>query len=74
MSALVAWKHRLRMTQESKWSELNEVCANGDTDLLEEMLISGKHEHIDYKDPDWGDRSPLHWCCIVGKVSFCQAT
>ena len=65
----IKWKIRIAMTQEAKWSELHEVCANGDTDLLEEMLISGKYEqHVDYKDPDWGERAPLHWCCIRGTV------
>ena len=64
---IVDWRIRFRMTQESKWSELHEVCANGDVDLLEEMLKSGKYDHINYKDPDWEDRSPLHWCCIKGK-------
>ncbi|XP_004225640.2 ankyrin repeat domain-containing protein 66-like [Ciona intestinalis] len=58
------------MTQELRLSELHEVCAVGDSDLLEEMLKSGKYEHVDYKDPDWGERAPLHWCCMKGKADM----
>ena len=60
--------HIATMTQETKLSELHEVCAVGDADSLEEMLINGKFERLDYKDPDWGGRAPLHWCCIKGKL------
>ncbi|XP_076807275.1 ankyrin repeat domain-containing protein 66-like [Clavelina lepadiformis] len=61
------------MTQETKLSELHEVCAVGDADSLEEMLINGKFERLDYKDPDWGGRAPLHWCCIKGKSDMLQS-
>ena len=61
------WTRYYRMAQEAKWSDLHEVCATGDSDLLEEMLLSGKYEFVDFKDPDWGDRAPLHWCCMKGK-------
>lgn len=50
-----------------KFSELHEICATGDSDKLEEMLKSGKFEFVNYKDPDWDGRTPLHWCSIAGK-------
>nr|CAB3221811.1 ankyrin repeat domain-containing protein 66-like [Phallusia mammillata] len=55
------------MTQETRLSELLEVCAAGDSDLLEEKLATGRLDVINYKDPDWNERAPLHWCCIKGK-------
>lgn len=70
MSLRIDWAIRRRMGQEAKWSELHEVCAVGDSDLLEEMLSSGKYEFINFKDSDWEDRTPLHWCCIKGR--FCE--
>lgn len=55
------------MSQDLKHSELHEICAGGDEDLLQEILSFGRHDFIDYKDPDWGERAPIHWCCIKGR-------
>lgn len=58
----------------NKLSELHAVCAAGDSDLLLEMISSGKYDSfIDYKDPDWDDRTPLHWCCIRGRGDMVRA-
>jgi len=55
-------------SQECRLSELHAVCASGDADSLQEMMSSGKYEHLlDYKDPDWDERAPLHWCCMKGR-------
>nr|XP_039271498.1 ankyrin repeat domain-containing protein 66-like isoform X2 [Styela clava]XP_039271499.1 ankyrin repeat domain-containing protein 66-like isoform X2 [Styela clava] len=56
-----------RESRGMKFSELHEICAGGDVDKLDEILKSGRYEFLNYKDPDWGDRTPLHWCSLKGK-------
>jgi len=55
------------MTSHELW-ELHAICASGDTDTLQERISSGKLDHLlDYKDVEWRERTPLHWCCIRGR-------
>lgn len=56
-------------SNEVKLTELHEVCAAANHEALSDMMIAGKHDNnIDYKDPDWDERAPLHWCAIRGKI------
>jgi len=55
-------------SNEVKLTELHEVCAAANHEALNDMMIAGKHDNnIDYKDPDWDERAPLHWCAIRGR-------
>lgn len=45
--------------------EVHEACTMGDFDSLEEYLRSGKYD-VNMKDPEWQNRSPLHWACAKG--------
>ena len=49
--------------------ELHEACTLGDYDALEEYMKSGKYEnYINMKDPEWQNRTPIHWACSKGKT------
>ncbi|KAK2154990.1 hypothetical protein LSH36_251g00009 [Paralvinella palmiformis] len=49
--------------------ELHEACTLGDYDALEEYMKSGKYEnYINMKDPEWQNRTPIHWACSKGYV------
>lgn len=50
-------------------SELHEAAAAGDTDLVEEILHRGTCDPS-MKDPDWSDRTPLHWAAAKGKADM----
>ena len=45
--------------------EMHEACTVGDLDSLEEYLRSGKYD-VNMKDPEWQNRTPLHWACAKG--------
>ena len=45
--------------------ELHEACSIGDRDSLEDYLSTGKYDP-DMKDPEWKNRTPLHWACAKG--------
>ena len=58
-------------SNEIRLTELHEVCAAANHEALNEMMVAGKHDNnIDYKDPDWNERAPLHWCAIRGKITL----
>lgn len=46
-------------------TEVHEACSMGDVDALEEYINSGKYD-VNMKDPEWQDRTPLHWACAKG--------
>ncbi|XP_078256237.1 ankyrin repeat domain-containing protein 66 [Rhinoraja longicauda] len=50
-------------------SELHEAAAAGDTDLVEEILHRASCDPS-MKDPDWGERTPLHWAAAKGKADM----
>ncbi len=45
--------------------ELHEACSVGDYDTLEDYLKSGKYD-VNLKDPEWRDKTPLHWAAGKG--------
>ncbi|XP_066271554.1 ankyrin repeat domain-containing protein 66-like [Branchiostoma lanceolatum] len=45
-------------------TDVHEAAAIGDNDTLEEMVESGRD--INVKDPEWDDRTPLHWAAYKG--------
>lgn len=47
--------------------ELHEAASVGDYDTLEELIFSKKID-INLKDPEWRDRTALHWACSKGYV------
>ena len=46
--------------------ELHEACTLGDYDTLEDYLKSGKFD-VNYRDPEWQNKAPLHWACGRGE-------
>ncbi|ELU18823.1 hypothetical protein CAPTEDRAFT_133071 [Capitella teleta] len=48
--------------------EVHEACTTGDLDALEEYLRTGKFD-VNMKDPDWQNRTPIHWAAARGHVS-----
>ncbi|XP_051880010.1 ankyrin repeat domain-containing protein 66 [Pristis pectinata] len=50
-------------------SELHEAAAAGDTELVEQILHRGSCDPS-MKDPDWGERTPLHWAAAKGKADM----
>ncbi len=52
--------------------ELHEACSVGDYDTLEDYLKSGKYD-VNLKDPEWRDKTPLHWAAGKGNsITFTQ--
>ena len=47
--------------------EVHEAASSGDRDSLEDYVTSGKYD-LNMKDPDWKNRTPLHWACSKGKI------
>ncbi|XP_048362698.1 LOW QUALITY PROTEIN: ankyrin repeat domain-containing protein 66 [Sphaerodactylus townsendi] len=46
-------------------SELHQAAASGNCDLVDEILRKGQCDP-NGQDPDWNDRTPLHWAAIKG--------
>ena len=55
---------RCRMTS---GLELHEAASVGDYDTLEELIFSKKID-INLKDPEWRERTALHWACSKGTL------
>ena len=49
--------------------ELHEAASMGDFETMEELLASGKYD-VNQKDPEWGNRTPLHWAATKGSVVY----
>lgn len=47
-------------------TELHEAVAVGDYDWVKKILKAGRCDP-NQKDPDWNDRTPLHWAALKGK-------
>lgn len=46
--------------------ELHEAASTGDMDSLEEYIKSEKFD-VNLKDPEWKNKTPLHWAAEKGK-------
>lgn len=51
--------------------ELHEAASMGDYDTLEELIFSKKID-INLRDPEWRDRTALHWACSKGTAILKQ--
>ena len=47
--------------------EMHEAACMGDYDSLEDLINSGKYD-VNQKDPDWKNKTPLHWACTKGMM------
>lgn len=47
--------------------ELHEAASMGEYDVLQDLLKSGKYD-VNLRDPEWQNRTPLHWACTKGYV------
>ncbi|NXH18108.1 ANR66 protein, partial [Bucco capensis] len=47
-------------------TELHEAVALGDYDMVDKILRAGRCDP-NHKDPDWHDRTPLHWAAAKGR-------
>ena len=45
--------------------QLHEAASLGDNDALTFLLKSGKFD-VNQKDPEWQNRTALHWACAKG--------
>lgn len=48
--------------------ELHEAASVGDYDTLEELVFSKKID-INLRDPEWQDRTALHWASAKGIIT-----
>ena len=46
--------------------EMHEAASLGDYDSLEDHINSGKYD-INQRDPDWKNKTPLHWASGKGR-------
>ena len=47
--------------------EVHEAASVGDRDALEDYVSSGKFD-LNIKDPEFKNKTPLHWACSKGMV------
>ena len=45
--------------------EMHEAASMGDHETLEDLVTSGRFD-VNMKDPEWQDKTPLHWACARG--------
>ncbi|PIK47690.1 putative ankyrin repeat domain-containing protein 66 [Apostichopus japonicus] len=56
--------HATPSTQ-SDMTEVHEAAAAGDSTLIETLLDTGKYD-VNGPDPEWHNRTPVHWAAIKG--------
>lgn len=56
--------HATQSTQ-SDMTEVHEAAAAGDSALIETLLDTGKYD-VNGQDPEWHNRTPIHWAAIKG--------
>ena len=47
--------------------ELHEAATLGDYDSLDDYVSSGRFD-VNMKDPEWQNKTALHWACAKGTV------
>ena len=47
--------------------ELHEAATLGDYDSLDDYVSSGRFD-LNMKDPEWQNRTALHWACAKGRI------
>lgn len=50
-------------------TEVHEAAAAGDSALIETLLDTGKYD-VNGQDPEWHNRTPIHWAAIKGTVLY----
>lgn len=50
---------------QTEMTEVHEAAAAGDSALIETLLDTGKYD-VNGPDPEWNNRTPLHWAAIKG--------
>lgn len=58
-------QERRRLGERMAGFEMHEACTLGDFDTLEDLVLSKRFD-INLKDPEWQDKTPLHWACTKG--------